>query len=256
MHIPCLHTLADIQYLNTVSSETDFTTLKMKTLSHDVKPWSLSGMRSMIFISSQILHRYMTRPWTILLVLLPFIYSCSKYTRHSDRRSGITIQTIGPRGGEYTDTTGKVFGYRIFRSRIFNDTIIPVELTINFSNAAIVLPPTDSMPSFDIPKSDRYISVFLFPHYMIPGKPEEVYNYGITGLESFLDTGLIEPTMQKITIQPKQDYFLYIGALLFPSSESARSELFINGQNLVYKIVLAPPLDSTFIPCGQIIFKK
>ena len=196
----------------------------------------------------------MTRPCIIILILLTFIYSCSDNTPHSDTHSGITILTIGPRGGEYTDSTGKKFGYRIFRTRIINDTIMPVEIAINFSNDSVVLPTADSIPSLGIPKSDRYVRVFLFPRSMMPGKQEEVYNYGITGLEYFLDTGLSEPTMQKITIQPKQDYFLYIGALLYPSYGSASSELLINGQNLVYKIMIAPPLDSALIPCGQIVF--
>ena len=133
---------------------------------------------------------------------------------------------------------------------------MPVELTINFPNDSVVLPAADSIPFPGFPKSDRYVKVFLFPRSMMPVKQEEVYNYGITGLESFLETGLSEPTMQKITIQPKQDYFLYIGALLYPSSGSARSKLFINGQNFIYKIIISPPLDSALIPCGQIVFKK
>ena len=213
----------------------------------------LTAMQFMIFFGRQILHRHM-RPYIIILILLTFIYSCSDNTAHSDTHSGITILTIGPRGGEYTDPTGKKFGYRVFRTRIINDTIMPIELMINFSNDSVVLPPTDSIPLLGIPKSDRYVRVFLFPSSMTPDKQEDVYNYGLTELESFLNTGLSEPKMQKITIQPKQDYFLYIGTLLYPSSGSARSKLLIAGQNLVYKIIIAPPLDSALIPCGQIVF--
>ncbi len=203
-----------------------------------------------------IVQRQMSKPCTILLIFLTFIYSCSDNTPHSDRHNGITILTSGPRGGTYTDPTGKEFGFRIFRTHIINDTIVPAELTINFSNDSIALIPNDSIPSLNIPASGRYVKVFLFPRSMTPGKQEEVYNYGITGLESFLDTCLGKPTMLKITLQPKQDYILYTGALLYPAFGRARSKLFINGQNLVCKILVEPPPDSALIPCGQIVFKK
>jgi hypothetical protein len=198
----------------------------------------------------------MTKPWTIILILLTFIHSCTDNAPHPDKHSGITILTSEPRGGNFTDPSGKKFGFRIFRTRVSNTTVIPVELTINFPSDSAALPPMDSIPSLGIPKSDRYIKVFLFPHSMAPDKQEEVYNYGVTGIESFLDTGLNEPTKLKTTIQPEHDYYIYIGALLYPSSGRARSNLFLNGQNLVYRISVEPQLDSTLIPCGQIVFKK
>ena len=197
----------------------------------------------------------MRRSWTIVLILLTFIYSCSDNIPHSDTHSGITLETIGPRGSAYTDSTGKEFGFRVFRTHIINDTIMPIELTINFSNDSIVLT-ADSIPSLHLPKSDMYIKVFLFPQSMRPDKQEEVYNYGIAGIESFLDTGLSKPTMLKATIQPKEDYFLYIGALLYPSSFAVRSNLFLSGQNLTYEISINPPPDSALIPCGHIIYKN
>jgi len=203
-----------------------------------------------IFISTVI------SPWTTLLFLLTFIYSCSDNTPHFNTHSGVSILTIGPRGGDYTDSTGKKFGFRIFRTHIINDTIIPIELIINFPSDSVALLPTDSIASLGIPKSDRYVRVFLFPQSMAPDKQEEVYNYGVTGIESFLDTGLSKATMLKTTIQPKQDYTLYIGALIYPALQQARAKLFINGQNLVYRISIDPPLDSALISCGQIVFKK
>ncbi|HKR05848.1 MAG TPA: hypothetical protein VJY62_14530 [Bacteroidia bacterium] len=198
----------------------------------------------------------MPRPYTIILIFLIFIYSCSDNTSHYDRHHGIKILTRGPRGSNYTDSTGKEFGFRIFKTHIINDTVVQAELTINFSNDSVLLIPNDSIPSLNIPTSDRYVKVFLFPRSMTPDKHEEVYNYGITGVESFLDTCLGKPTFLKITLQPKQDYILYTGALLYPAFGSARSKLFINGQNLVYKILIEPQLDSALIPCGQIVFKK
>jgi hypothetical protein len=195
------------------------------------------------------------RLWTTILILLTFIYSCSDNTQHSDTHSGVTILTVGPRGGDYTDSTGKEFGFRIFRTHIINDTIIPIELTLNFPSDSVALP-IDSITSLGITKSDRYVRVFLFPQTMAPAKKEEVYNYGVTGIESFLDTELSKAAILKITIQPKQNLTLYIGALLYPAFGQARAKLFINGQNLVYRISIEPPLDSALISCGQIVFKK
>lgn len=175
---------------------------------------------------------------------------------HRDKLSGIKIVTWGPRGGDYTDPSGNKLGYRIFSNRITNGTNMPIDLTINFSNDKVMLSPADSITSPDISKPDRYAKVFLFPYSMLAHTQQEAINYGITGLESFLDTGLNKPTVQKITIEPNQDYYLYIGALIYPSSEQARSELFIDGQHLIYKIMIGPPWYSSLIPCGQIDFKE
>ena len=156
----------------------------------------------------------------------------------------------------YTDPTGKMFGFRIFRTRIINDSIIPVELTINF--------PCDSVAM--LPKSDSYVRVFLFPRSMTPDEQEEVFNYGVRGTESFLDTGLTKPTALKTTIKSKEDYILYIGALFYPTAGRTIAKLFFNGQDLEYRIKVYgahPPLsatdlalDSALLSCGQIVFKK
>jgi hypothetical protein len=206
--------------------------------------------------SVAILQRQMPKPYTIILIFLTFIYSCSDNTSHYARHHGIKILTSGPRGSNYTNSTGTEFGFRIFKTHIINDTMVPAELTINFSNDSVVLFPIDSIPSLNIPSTGRYVKVFLFPRSMTPEKHEEIYNYGITGLESFLDTGLSEETMLKITLQPMQDYILYTGVLLYPASQSAPSKLYITGENLVYEILIEPQLDSALIPCGQIVFKK
>ena len=61
--------------------------------------------------------------------------------------------------------------------------------------------------------------------------------------------------MLKITIKPKEDYVLYIGALLYHAFGGAGAELFIRNKfELVYSISIG--MDSALIPCGQIVFKK
>ena len=157
--------------------------------------------------------------------------------------------------------------FRIFRARVINDTIVPIELTINFHSDPVAL----------LPKSNSYLRVFLLGDTLTIDKPDD-YNFGVTGVESFLHTGLNKPTMLKITIKPKEEYVLHIGILFDLMPGRALSKLFIDGQdpnvsflpvntaksdtknrnklNLVYGIGINPPKNYSLIPCGQIVFKN
>ncbi|HEX5002673.1 MAG TPA: hypothetical protein VFW78_09250 [Bacteroidia bacterium] len=162
----------------------------------------------------------------------------------SDTYNGFTIVNKGPRGGGYTDPAGHPLGYRIFRVQLINDSLVPLDFNINFTSNDVPLRP----------KSDGHLKVFLFPKSMTPDKQEE-YDFGITGLPAFLDTGLREPTKLQITIQPKKEYVFYVGALLYYSNGSARAKLIASGQYLIYKIdINEPPPVSAEIPCGQFRF--
>jgi hypothetical protein len=132
----------------------------------------------------------------------------------------------------------------IIQNSMVNDTTVPVELTINF--------PADSIKMQHNP--GLYLRLFLPPDTMTMAKEPE-YNYGAKGLLPFLDTGLNKPTVVQVTLNPKEEHLFYVGALIYPDGR-ARSGLLINGQNLVYAINISPALDSVFIPCGQIIYKK
>jgi len=130
------------------------------------------------------------------------------------------------------DSTGKNFGYRIFWTRVINETATPLELTINF--------PADSFAI--LPSPDSYFKLFLPPDTMT--------------LKSFLDTGINKPTMLQRTINPKEACLFYIGALFYQGEGVARAGLVLKEQDLFYSIRgIAPQLDSALIPCGQIVFK-
>jgi len=111
-----------------------------------------------------------------------------------DTSKGVIIQNGLPKGGGYTDSTGKSFGYRIFWTRVFNETATPLELTINF--------PADSFAI--LPSPDSYFKLFLPPDTMKLDKKSK-YDYGVTGLKSFFsgfnimlrtaDTALIGSTV-------------------------------------------------------------
>ncbi len=155
----------------------------------------------------------------------------------------VIIQNSVPKGIGYTDPTGKNFGGRIFWTRVINETSTPLELTINF--------PADSFAM--LPSPDSYLTVFLPPDTMTLDK-ETLYAYGVTGLKSFLDTGINKLTMLQRTINPREACLFYIGVLFQGSKEGvARAGLVLKEQDLFYRINL---LGSALIPCGQIVFKK
>ena len=164
----------------------------------------------------------------------------SKYTDSAGRN--VSIQNSLPKGGSYIDSFGKRFGYRIFWTRVINETATPLELTIHFPADSFVITPS----------LDSYVKVFLPPDTMTLDK-EILYDYGATGLESFLDTGLHQPTMLQRTIKPGEACLFYVGALLYQATGVPRAGLVLKEQELFYRINL---LDSALIPCGQIVFRN
>ena len=156
---------------------------------------------------------------------------------------GVTIQNSLPKGGPYIDPNGNKFGYTMFWTRVINETDTPFELTISFPEAIL-------------PSPDDYLKLFLPPDTMTIDKVL-LYDYGATGVKSFLDTGINQPTMVQRTINPNQEIFFYVGALFHHANGVSRAELVLKGQELFYKISgIAPELDSSLIPCGRIVFKK
>lgn len=157
----------------------------------------------------------------------------------------VIVQNSLPKGGGYTDLTGKPHGYRIFWTRVINETASPIELSINF--------PADSLA--DLPLTDSYFKVFLPPDTMTLDK-EMLYSYGAIGLKSFLDTGLTEPTTLQRTINPKEACLFYVGVLFIGEGDGKsvvgrlHAGLVLKEQGLVYR------MSDTEIPCGQIVFKK
>ena len=80
------------------------------------------------------------------------------------------------------------------------------------------------------------------------------YDYGVD-VKSFLDKSFSEPTMLQRTINPNEEFFFNIGALANHGDGVARAELVLKGQDLFYRINIAPQSDSELIPCGQIVYK-
>jgi hypothetical protein len=143
---------------------------------------------------------------------------------------------------EYTDSIGKKYRYAIFWTRVINETATPLELTINFP---------EILPS---PYSDRKLFV---PADTMTRDKESLYNYGITGLKSYIDTDF-NKTMLKRTINPKEESLFYIVLLspLYSVEGTVRTGFVLKEHDLFYRISIRPNFDSVLIPCGEIAFKK
>ncbi len=162
---------------------------------------------------------------------------------------GVIIENSLPKGGPYTDVTGKQFGYSVFWTRVTNRSSTPLDLTINFPADSFLVPPS--------PHS--YLKLFLPPDTMTVGN-ESLNDYGATGLRSFFFSGVHKPTSLKQTIKPQEEYLFYVGALSGgPSNQSGgtvRAGLVLKEQDLYYRISIMPNFDSLLFPCGHIVLKK
>ncbi len=170
-----------------------------------------------------------------------------KYIDSSGR--AVIIQNSFPKGGgdadeksRYTDSRGKSYRYVIFWTRVINETVTPLEFTINFPVA--------------LPSPYSHIKLFLPADTMTIDK-EPLYNYGITGLKSFLDTDFNNARLKR-TINPEAESLFYIVLLspLYSVGGQVRTGLALKEHELFYRISIVPNFDSALVPCGQIFFKK
>ena len=163
----------------------------------------------------------------------------------------LVIQNSVRKGGPYTDPKGISYGKVIFWTRLINETDNPLELKIDF--------PVDS---FEVPGlPGKYYRLLVPPDTMTIDK-EPLYDYGVTGLKSFLDNNIHKPSSLKRTINPKESSGFYV-VILFEHWVQApfRTGLSIKGQNLVYRISRAseaphPLISEKEIDCGSINLKN
>jgi hypothetical protein len=134
-----------------------------------------------------------------------------------------------PKGITYTAPNGKKYFKVTFWSKIINETDHPLEMNINF--------PVELYEAPGLP--GNHYKLLVPPDTMTVDK-EPLYNYGMTGLTSFLDNNIDKPSSIKRTINPKETTGFYVVLLsltteLKPGS-TMRTGLGVKGQNLVYKI--------------------
>jgi len=157
----------------------------------------------------------------------------------------VIIQSGFPRGGVYTDANGKNFDCRIFRHRVINESVTPVELTIDFS-----------ADSFPIPSSSgSYLKLFFPPDTLTVGKEGlGLSEFVATGFDSILGPG--KPTILQRTVSPKEEFVFYTGAALYQVGGRVRAGLILRDKDLFYRIGIVRQFDAAIFPCGQIVLKK
>jgi hypothetical protein len=158
-----------------------------------------------------------------------------------DVDTGIVIQNSLPRGGlKYIDPTGKRFVYAVFWTRVINETATSLEIKINFPAGSFTM---QAQPN-------TFFNLLLPPDKMTPDK-EPLFDYGLTGLNFFLDNNLHKPTLLQRTIQPKEEYSFYVVTLFNQGVNGVlRAALVLQKQDLFYKIA------GEEIPCGHITVKN
>ncbi|MGH2565112.1 MAG: hypothetical protein ACRDE5_11400 [Ginsengibacter sp.] len=165
----------------------------------------------------------------------------TKYEYTDSIGKSLVIQNSVRKGGPYTDPKGISYGKVIFWTRLINETDNPLELKIDL--------PADSIEVPGLP--GKYYKLFVPPDTMTIDK-ELLYDYGMTGVKSFLDNNIHKPSYLKRTINPKESSGFYV-VILFEHWMGAPfgAELSIKGQNLVYRI---SRYESK--PAGSMVYEK
>ena len=175
-----------------------------------------------------------------------YIYTDTTYAFSTGK--GITIQNSVPKGGNiepggpYIDAKGRQYFYAAFWTRIINGTDIDLEFEVNF--------PADSFPLSS--SSDSFLKLFIPTDTMTFDKLP-LFNYGLTGMKSFVDSNWKNATTLQKTIKPNEEQIFYTVALAYQAGGPARSAIILKGKKLFYRTTMGPhgPFE---IPFGKTTF--
>ena len=183
------------------------------------------------------------------------INSVRKYEYADSMGKRLIIENGFPKGGmKYIDPNGDSYNYIVFWTRIINETYNPFELKMDI--------PVDS---YEVPSLPGKYYKILIPTDTMTLEKMPLFNYGLTGLESFLDNNIHKSSSLKRTINSKESSGFYVVMLSLTTEgrpgSTLRTGLSLKGQNLFYKISaykMAPELplmDEKEINCGSINLK-
>ena len=147
-----------------------------------------------------------------------------------------------PKGGGVVYQNGKKYGYVVFWTRMSNQSATPIELKLKFPDVTFFKPP------------ESYVKIVL-PKESMNIEKEQLFDYGLTNLQSLLNDESNQLNILKKKIGPKEDYFFYVTVFIhIDGSGSARAKFELNDKELFYKISIGS--DTTLIPCGSLDFKN
>ncbi len=147
-----------------------------------------------------------------------------------------------PRGGGVVYQNGKKYGYVVFWTRMSNQSATPIELKLKFPDVTFFKPP------------ESYVKIVL-PKESMNIEKEQLFDYGLTNLQSLLNDESNQISILKKKIGPIEDYFFYVTVFIHIDwSGSARAKFQLKDKNLFYKFSMGS--DTTLIPCGSLDFKN
>jgi hypothetical protein len=147
-----------------------------------------------------------------------------------------------PKGGGQVYYNGKKYGYVVFWTRVINQSATPIELQVKFPEVTYFKSP------------DSYIHILL-PRETMNQEKVQLFDYGLTNLQSLVNDETNQLSMMQKKINPKEDYYFYEAVLIHINlSGSARAKFEVKDKDLFYKISIGS--DTTFIPSGSLTFKN
>jgi hypothetical protein len=147
-----------------------------------------------------------------------------------------------PKGGGQVYHNGKKYSYVVFWTRVFNQSATPIELQIKFPEVTY----------FKSPES--YIKIVLPKETMNIDKVQ-LFDYGLTNLQSLVDDKSNQLSMLQKKISPKEDYLFYLTVFIHTEGNGpSRSKFELKNKDLFYKISIGS--DTTVIPSGSLTFKN
>ena len=143
-----------------------------------------------------------------------------------------------PKGGGLYYLNGIKYSHVIFWTRIHNQTSTPIKLQLTFPDITYLQSP------------DAHIKILL-PIDTMSYEKEQLFNYGLTGLDFLLNDNTNQVKILKKTIDLNRDYYFYIPVFMHEINGIARASIVLKGEKLFYKISIGK--DTAYIPCGSLV---
>ena len=161
------------------------------------------------------------------------------------RGNTVMVTNSLPKGGGVVYQNEKKYGYVNFWTRMSNQSATPIELKVKFPEVTFFKSP------------DSYIKIVL-PKESMNIEKEQLFDYGLTNLQSILNDESNQLGILQKKISPKEDYLFYVTVFIHIEGSGpagpARAKFELNDKELLYKISIGS--DTTLIPCGSLEFKN
>ncbi len=180
-----------------------------------------------------------------LLLFSIWLYSCSDNTdsrvnRPHPTQFGLSIENGQRQGFQYYDSTNTEYNYRYNTITITNDTTVPIQLKIGFSEK-------------DLNKIS-YSKVFLLPRPLTPNK-QQFDNSISDGLKRFLDVDTGKQEHLSKTLKPNEKCVLTFGVLTdikYPDPTTPYETKLLTHKEIPSAISCKLKINDTLvIPCGH-----